>query len=61
MASVERGEAGRIDMDTNPNYERLIKIIGADKTDLVDLCLQLGNTPSPHGNEPVLARENRVH
>jgi acetylornithine deacetylase/succinyl-diaminopimelate desuccinylase-like protein len=41
-------------MDNNPKYDKLIKIIEADKRDLVNLCLQLGNTPSPHGKERVL-------
>lgn len=38
-------------MDKNSSYEALIKIIDAHRNDLVDLCLQLGNTPSPHGQE----------
>jgi hypothetical protein len=41
-------------VDTNAKYEKLVTIIDADKADLVDLCLQLGNTPSPHGKERVL-------
>lgn len=41
-------------MDHNPTYEKLIKIIDTDKDDLVNLCLQLGNTRSPHGKERAL-------
>jgi acetylornithine deacetylase/succinyl-diaminopimelate desuccinylase-like protein len=41
-------------METNPKYEQLIKIIEQDKRDLVDVCLQLGNIHSPHGNERAL-------
>src|ERR1044071_1519968 len=32
-------------------YEKLIGIIDAKKDQLVELCLNLGNTPSPHGQE----------
>ena len=41
-------------MDNNPIYDRLVEIIDAGKSELVDLCLQLGNTPSPHAKERVL-------
>ena len=44
----------KMKMDNNPIYEKLVKIIDADKSNLVDLCLQLGNTPSPHAKERVL-------
>ncbi|MGH7771361.1 MAG: M20 family metallopeptidase [Candidatus Binatia bacterium] len=30
---------------------RLMEIIEQDREELVDLCLKLGNTPSPHGKE----------
>ena len=30
---------------------RLMEIIDQDREELVDLCLKLGNTPSPHGKE----------
>ncbi|MBM4264660.1 MAG: M20/M25/M40 family metallo-hydrolase [Deltaproteobacteria bacterium] len=35
----------------NANYEKIIKAIDEQKKDLVDLCLQLGNTPSFHARE----------
>jgi acetylornithine deacetylase/succinyl-diaminopimelate desuccinylase-like protein len=41
-------------MDGNPTYEKLIRMIDADKDVLVNLCLQLGNTRSPHGKERAL-------
>ena len=41
-------------MEKNSTYENLIKIIDAHSKDLVDLCLQLGNTPSPHAQEKKL-------
>ena len=40
-------------MEKNPTYDRLVQIIDEDKNDLVDLCLQLSNTASPHGKERV--------
>ena len=41
-------------MEKNPTYDKLVQIIDEDKNDLVDLCLQLGNTTSPHAKERVL-------
>ena len=41
-------------MEKNSTYEHLIKIIDAHRKDLIDLCLQLGNTPSPHAQEKKL-------
>lgn len=38
-------------MEKNPLYEKLIEIIDQDKEELVELCLQLGNTASPHAKE----------
>lgn len=38
-------------MGNEKNYDRLIDIIEEDRDDLVDLCLTLGNTPSPNGRE----------
>src|SRR5688572_19277533 len=38
-------------MEKNPVYEQLIEIIDKSKNDLVELCLQLGNIPSPHAQE----------
>ena len=32
-------------------YDDLLASIDADRQELVDLCLKLGNTPSPHGKE----------
>jgi acetylornithine deacetylase/succinyl-diaminopimelate desuccinylase-like protein len=37
--------------DRNPVYEKLIGILDAKKEELVELCLNLGNTASPHGQE----------
>ena len=41
-------------MEKNSTYEHLIKTIDAHSEDLVDLCLQLGNTTSPHAQEKKL-------
>ena len=41
-------------MEKNPTYDRVVQIIDEAKNDLVDLCLQLGNTTSPHAKERVL-------
>src|SRR6516162_2772117 len=38
-------------MDKNPNYDKVINSIEKSRKDLVDLCLNLGNTPSYHGKE----------
>ena len=38
-------------MERNPRFEKIIKAIDALQGELVDLCLQLGNTPSHHGKE----------
>jgi acetylornithine deacetylase/succinyl-diaminopimelate desuccinylase-like protein len=38
-------------MEKNSTYESIIKLIDEQKNDLVDLCLQLGNTPSFHAQE----------
>src|SRR5438309_9853229 len=38
-------------MEKNSTYEKLIEIIDGHRDDLVELCLQLGNTPSPHAHE----------
>ena len=38
-------------MGNNKVYDNLIASIQADRQDLVDLCLDLGNTPSPYGKE----------
>jgi formylaminopyrimidine deformylase len=39
------------DMEKNADFEKVIKAIDAQKSDLVELCLQLGNTPSHHAKE----------
>lgn len=31
--------------------DQLVEIIEKDRAELIDLCLRLGNTPSPHGRE----------
>ena len=33
------------------SQDRLLETIEGDRQELVDLCLKLGNTPSPHGKE----------
>ena len=38
-------------MEKPSTYESVIKLIDEQKNDLVDLCLQLGNTPSFHAQE----------
>ncbi len=38
-------------MKTTPAFEAVISEIEKSRGELVDLCLQLGNTPSPHGQE----------
>src|SRR5687767_4289630 len=43
-------------MEQNPTYEKIVKIIDGARGELVDLCLQLGNTPSPHGQEKVVGQ-----
>ena len=41
-------------MEKNSTYEKLIDIVDGHKDDLVELCLQIGNTPSPHAHEKKL-------
>jgi acetylornithine deacetylase/succinyl-diaminopimelate desuccinylase-like protein len=41
-------------MEKNSIYEKLIELIDGHRDDLVELCLQLGNTPSPHAQEKKL-------
>jgi len=38
-------------MEKNSHYENLIQAIGEQESELVNLCLQLGNTPSFHAQE----------
>ncbi len=38
-------------MEKNSQYEKIINAIAEQKNDLIDLCLQLGNTPSFHAQE----------
>jgi acetylornithine deacetylase/succinyl-diaminopimelate desuccinylase-like protein len=35
----------------SPTHARLFEVIESDERDLVDLCVELGNTSSPHGHE----------
>src|SRR5581483_2396282 len=42
---------GENDMERNPLFERILEAIDAAQSELVELCLQLGNTPSHHGKE----------
>ena len=39
----------------SPTTRRLLEIVEQDRQDLVDLCLELGNTPSPHAQERAIA------
>jgi len=41
-------------MQKGKNYDQLMDIIEKDREELVDLCLRLGNTPSPHGKERIV-------
>ena len=41
-------------MEKNSTYEKLIEIVDGHKGALVELCLQLGNIPSPHAHEKKL-------
>ena len=41
-------------MEKNSTYEKLVGIIDGHKDDLVGLCLQIGNIPSPHAHEKKL-------
>jgi acetylornithine deacetylase/succinyl-diaminopimelate desuccinylase-like protein len=38
-------------MERNSIYDKVIREIEEDREELVKLCLDLGNTPSPHGKE----------
>lgn len=38
-------------MKKDKSYDELLELIEKDRDELVDLCLKLGNTPSPHGKE----------
>ena len=38
-------------MEKNAAYEKIINAIDAQKNDLIELCLRLGNTTSHHGKE----------
>ena len=38
-------------MKTTPAFEAVIAAIEQSRGELIDLCVQLGNTPSPHGQE----------
>src|ERR1044071_6840595 len=43
--------SGDSNMERNPQFDKIIKAIEAQQSELVELCLQLGNTPSHHGKE----------
>ncbi|MBI4492116.1 MAG: M20/M25/M40 family metallo-hydrolase [Chloroflexi bacterium] len=43
--------------NAQPPRGRVLEIIDQDRQDLVDLCLELGNTPSPHAQERVVAEK----
>jgi hypothetical protein len=47
-------------MVKNPLYDKLIDRIEKSKHELVDLCLNLGNTPSYHGKEENWARRSSL-
>ena len=38
-------------MEPNPTFDRVIEIVERARAELIDLCLQLGNISSPHGQE----------
>ena len=38
-------------MPGNPTFDKVIAVIDQDRDDLVNLALELGRTPSPHGKE----------
>jgi len=44
-------------MQREKQYDDLLNIIDKDREELVDLCLKLGNTPSPHGKERRVGEE----
>lgn len=44
-------------MERNAIYDKLAAIIDKDKDELIELCLRLGNMPSPHGKERQLGEE----
>ncbi len=44
-------------MDEVSSYERVVNLIEEDRQELVDLCLNLGNTPSPNGRERSVAEK----
>ncbi len=44
-------------MEGEKIYDRVIDIIEKDRDELVDLCLTLGNTPSPHAKERRVAEK----
>lgn len=45
---LQRGVAAT---DPDPLFRRVVDVVEADRADLVELCLELGNIPSPHGRE----------
>jgi hypothetical protein len=40
-----------MEMEQNPIFDRVGAIIERARAELIDLCLQLGNISSPHGQE----------
>lgn len=44
-------------MRNEKDREALLTMIDTDREDLVELCLHLGNTPSPHGKERKVGEE----
>lgn len=44
---------------TSPARARLLEVIERDERELVDLCVELGNTSSPHGREREVASKVR--
>ena len=41
----------QLDMEQNPAFDKVSAIIERARAELIDLCLQLGNISSPHGQE----------
>lgn len=40
-------------MERKPEFDKVVAIVERARGELIDLCLQLGNIPSPHGQERI--------
>lgn len=43
-------------MEKSPTFDKVVTIIEQAGAELVELCLRLGNTPSPHGKERIVGQ-----